>query len=168
MFLCFTLQGNAYQFTCLPNGIVEGPRIFTKLMKPVFAALRERGFTITSYINDSLICNSSLQGCLTVIKDTITLSQLGFSISEEKSVLVPTKWIEYSGNWIDMVAMTVLLPACRVDTIINSCQVLMFKSRTKIREVARVTALLVAATPAVKLGKLHYRKLEAAKIEALH
>lgn len=101
-FLCFTWQGNIYQFTCLPNGISEGPRIFTKLMKPVFAALREKGFTITSFIDDSLICNSSLPGCHTIIKDTIdTLRQLGFSINEDKSVLVPTKHIECLGNIID-------------------------------------------------------------------
>ena len=42
-FLCFTWQGKVYQFTCLPNGIPEGPRIFTKLLKPALAALRERG-----------------------------------------------------------------------------------------------------------------------------
>ncbi|MPC55489.1 hypothetical protein E2C01_049427 [Portunus trituberculatus] len=63
--------------------------------------------------------------------------------------------------------MTVLLPACRVDTIINSCQALMCKCKEKIWEVARVTGLLVAATPAVELERFHYRKLEAAKIAAL-
>ena len=167
-FLCFTWQGNIYQFTCLPNGISEGPRIFTKLLKPVFAALRERGFTITSFIDDTLICNSSLPGCLTVINATIdTLSKLGFCINEDKSVLVPTKRIEYLGNIIDTETMNVTLPARRVDTILNSCKALMCKSTVKIREVARVTGLLVAATPAVELGKLHYRNLELAKIAAL-
>ena len=39
-FLCFRWQGKIYQFTCLPNGVSEGPRLFTKLMKPVFATLR--------------------------------------------------------------------------------------------------------------------------------
>ncbi|MPC63705.1 hypothetical protein E2C01_057807 [Portunus trituberculatus] len=44
---------------------------------------------------------------------------------------------------------------------------LLRKSREKIREVARVIGLLVAAIPAVELGKLHYRQLEMAKITAL-
>lgn len=43
----------------------------------------------------------------------------------------------------------------------------MDKKQDKIREMARVRGLLVAATPAVDLGKLRYRKLEAAKIAAL-
>lgn len=62
-FLCFRWQGKIYQFTCLPNGVSEGPRLFTKLMKPVFATLRRRGYTITSYIGDTLITHSSLEGC---------------------------------------------------------------------------------------------------------
>ena len=167
-FLCFTWQGVIYQFTCMPNGIAEGPRLFTKLMKPVFAKLRERGFTITSYIDDSLICHSSRQGCLTAVKETIdTLTSLGFCIHEGKSVLVPTQRIEYLGNVIDTESMTVSLPVRRVDTIIQSCQALRSKTRERIREVARVTGLLVAATPAIELGRLHYRKLESAKIAAL-
>lgn len=167
--LCFTWQDAVYQFTCLPNGIAEGPRLFTKLMKPVFAHLRERGFTVTSYIDDSLICHHSRQGCFTAITETIAvLTRLGFFINEEKSVLTPTQRIEYLGNVIDSVSMTVSLPVRRMDTIFKSCQALFSKSWERIREVARVTGLLVAATPAVELGRLHFRKLEAAKITALH
>lgn len=86
-FLCFKWNNTVYQFTCLPNGISEGPRIFTKLMKPVFATLRERGYSITSFIDDTLICNSSRSGCLAAIRDTIDLLQkLGFCIKREIGV----------------------------------------------------------------------------------
>ena len=99
-------------------------------MKPVFAALRERGVTITSYIDDSLICNSSQQGCLAVIQDTLAaLTQLDLIINVEKSVLVPSRRIEYLGNIIDTEAMTVSLPERRVVTILTSCQALMSKCR---------------------------------------
>ena len=40
-FLCFKWEDNIYQFTCLPSGISEGPRIFTKLMKPVCCTERK-------------------------------------------------------------------------------------------------------------------------------
>lgn len=117
-----TWQGNAYQFTCLPNGIPEVSRILTKLMKPVFAAIRVRCFAITSFIDDTLIRSSFLPGCLTIIKDTIVaMRQLGFStrINEEKFVLVSTKWIEHLGNIIDTEAMNISLTARRVDTILT-------------------------------------------------
>ena len=167
-FLCFLWDDTVYRFTCLPNGISEGPRIFTKLMKPVFAALRERGYSITSFIDDTLICNASLSGCFACINDTIDLLQrLGFCINEGKSLLLPTRTLEYLGNVIDTNSMTVSLPERKVLKITQACQQLLGKSRDRIREVARVTGLLVAAIPAVEMGKLHYRQLEKEKIAAL-
>jgi hypothetical protein len=41
------------------------------------------------------------------------------------------------------------------------------KTRTSIREVARVIGLLVSRFSAVDYGKLFYRNLERAKVEAL-
>lgn len=167
-FLCFTWQGVIYQFTCLPNGISEGPRLFTKLMKPVFATLRQEGYTITSFIDDTLICSNSYSGCLQAIQATISLLQrLGFCINMEKSVLTPTQCIEYLGNVINTKFMTASLPERRLIKIRQGCAELLCKDVAPIREVARVIGLMVAAIPAVELGKLHYRKLEGGKIAAL-
>lgn len=167
-FFCFSWQGTIYQFNCLPNGVSEGPRIFTKLMKPVYSALRNKGYTITSYIDDSLICSSSRAGCQSCVQDTVTLlGKLGFCINKDKSVLVPTQCIEYLGNVIDTVTMTISLPVRRVLTLVQACEALMRQVVAQIRQVARVIGLLVAATSAVPLGKLHYRVLEKAKIAAL-
>ena len=71
------------------------------------------------------------------------------------------------GNIIDTDSMEISLPPRRTEPIVKGCRSLMAKSKDSIREVARVVGLLVAATPAVELGKLHYRKLESAKISAL-
>lgn len=167
-YLCFRWQGKIYQFTCLPNGISDGPRLFTKLMKPIFAKLREMGYIITSFIDDTLMCSSSWLGCKECIQGTMqVLRKLGFCINEDKSVLQPTKRIEYLGNIINSETMTVTLPERRIISLVNSCKQLMNKKKDKIREVARVIGILVAAIPAVEMGKLHYRKLERAKIAAL-
>ena len=74
-FLCFKWKDTVYQFTCLPNGTAEGPRLFTKLLKPMFAMLRERGHSITSFIDNTLICHGSGSGCLASINDRIDLFQ---------------------------------------------------------------------------------------------
>lgn len=167
-YLSFKWAGKIYQFTCLANGVSEGPRLFTKLMKPVFSFLRLKGYTITSFIDDTLMCSKSVEGCVACLKDTVEILQnVGFCINVDKSVLVPTTRIEYLGNIIDSEAMTVTLPARRVEKIVNSCSSLASRNKAKIREVARVVGLLVAAIPAVELGKLHYRILERAKIVAL-
>ena len=54
-YLCFRWLDKIYQFTCLPNGFSDGPRLFTKLLKPVFSTLRHKGHNITSYIDDTLM-----------------------------------------------------------------------------------------------------------------
>ena len=64
-YLCFWWSANIYQFTCLPHGVSEGPKIFTKLMKPVFSKLRKMSHTITSYLDDMLMCSSSQSACYT-------------------------------------------------------------------------------------------------------
>ena len=43
-----------YQYTCIPNGYRDGPRLFTKLLKPVCAKLRAEGHISTGFIDDSL------------------------------------------------------------------------------------------------------------------
>ena len=42
-FLEFQLQGILCQFTCLAQGVSSAPRLFTKLLKPVFSHLRRKG-----------------------------------------------------------------------------------------------------------------------------
>ena len=114
------------------------------------------------------MCSKSPEDCVTCLKVTVEILQnVGFCINVEKSVLVPTKHIEYLGNIIDSEAMTVTLPARRVEKTVKNCSSLASRNTAKIREVARVVGLLVAAFLAVEFGKLHYRILERAKIVAL-
>ena len=44
-FLMFEWQGSYFQFTCLPNRLSRAPRIFTTILKPVYAHLRVLGHT---------------------------------------------------------------------------------------------------------------------------
>ena len=43
-----------FQFTCLPTGLACAPRLFTKLLKPVYTHIRSMGHTCMSHIDDSL------------------------------------------------------------------------------------------------------------------
>lgn len=79
-----------------------------KLMKPVFAMLRGLGYTITSFIDDTLLCNPSQAGSLACINDTIALLQkLGVCVNRQMSVLIPTKCFDYLGNIINTDSLTV-------------------------------------------------------------
>ena len=41
-YLKFSWKGELFQFTCLPNGLASAPRLFTKLLKPVYSTLRQK------------------------------------------------------------------------------------------------------------------------------
>ena len=62
-FLMFQWKGTYYQFTCLPNGLSSAPRIFTKILKPVYARLRSIGHICMGHIDDSLLIGQSFALC---------------------------------------------------------------------------------------------------------
>ena len=90
-FLCFLWKGKLYSYTCVPYGISCAPRLFTKLMKPVYATLCQLGHTNSGYIDDSLLVAEEFGSCENNVLDTVDLmSNLGFLIHETKLVLIPT------------------------------------------------------------------------------
>ncbi|CAG2205296.1 unnamed protein product [Mytilus edulis] len=62
-FLRFYWNGKLFQYTCLPNGISSAPRIFTKLLKPVYSSLRVLGHVNVGYIDDSLLLGETIEEC---------------------------------------------------------------------------------------------------------
>ena len=53
-YLTFLWNGKLYQFHCMPNGYRDSMRLFEKLLKPVFPALRGQGHLSIIYVDDSI------------------------------------------------------------------------------------------------------------------
>ena len=51
-FLHFVWKNFLLEFCCLPFSLATAPRVFTKLMKPVVGALRQRGIQLISFSHD--------------------------------------------------------------------------------------------------------------------
>ena len=49
-YLKFCVDGNYYKFLVLPMGYRDAPRIFCKILKPVLAHLRKKGFLSSLYV----------------------------------------------------------------------------------------------------------------------
>ena len=49
-YLEFIFNGTLYQYTCMANGLSRAPRVFTKLLKPVFAMLHNLGYLSLGYM----------------------------------------------------------------------------------------------------------------------
>ena len=107
-YLRFCWKGKLFQFTCLPNGLACAPRLFTKILKSVYATLRQKGHLNVGYIDDSYLQGENIVDCQANIRDTCDLfSRLGFILHPVKSVLQPVQVLIFRGFVLDSVNMTV-------------------------------------------------------------
>ena len=167
-YLRFLWSSRRFEFTCLPFGYSLAPRVFTKIFKPIMAYFRFLGFRVFIFIDDILLVASSAQECLdqlSIIKQT--LQGLGFIVNVDKSQLTPVTEIHYLGFIINSIIMKLQLPEGKLEKIVSACTQLLAKERPSVRDVARVSGLLVSALPAVRYLQLHYRSLELCKTQAL-
>ena len=138
-FLKFAFKGQYYCFTCMPNGLSPAPRIFTKLLKPVFSSLRKLGYMSTVYIDDSLLIGASREECEANVMATVgTLREMGFTIHPIKSVFKPTQIIQYIGFTLNSNNVTVTLPNDKMQRIRQSCRDPLTSSHHTIKQVASV------------------------------
>ena len=167
-YLRFVLNGEVFEYTCLPNGLASAPRLFTKLLKPVLSTLRAKGFNVVGYIDDIFIQGDTFEDCEKAVKVTVdTFTELGFLVHTVKSELTPTKEIRYLGFILNSAEMIVSpSPEKKAKTKDKSRQLLRPGSVT-IRALAEVIGILIANFPGTEFGPLHYRSLERDKIRAL-
>ena len=168
-FLRFRWRGILYEYTALPFGLSAAPRTFTKVLKPVLAALRVAGTRLVAYLDDFLILGGTKEEAEAAFQRTKNLLQsLGFVINLEKSQSQATQRIEFLGFVIDSKEMVFRLPQKRVKQIKNECKKILQKDQVTVRELARVVGVLATSHLAVLPAPLHYRALQAQKNEGLH
>ena len=86
----FQSAGQLYKFICLPSGLTLAPRLFTKTLKPIFAALHKEGHEIMGYLDDLILLGATLEECKLTFLRTVSLFQnIGFWAHPEKWCLIP-------------------------------------------------------------------------------
>ncbi len=167
-YLRFQWNQNTFQFTVFPQGLSTVPRAFTKIMKPPFAFLREKGFTLLGYIDDTILIESSANQLNVATQAALDLfTNLGLTINYKKSVLHPSTSIEYLGFILDSVSMTVRLADRKKVKIRTLATKILLKPTLVIQELAEFIGNLVAATIGVYRAPLYYKSLECSKNLAL-
>ena len=160
-YLQFIVEGITYQFRGMPNGLSEAPRYFTKLLKPILAVLGRLGLKYVSYIDDMLIiCASKHELILQVATVLKLFMYLGFIINDDKSIVVPTKRIEFLGFTIDSTQMMIFVPATKLIKIKQQCTIMITAKIVSRRQLASLIGMMVAASKAIILAPLHYRGLQ--------
>lgn len=167
-FLRFQWRGKIYQFKCLPFGLAQAPRDFTKLMKAPMGFLRRIGIRLVIYLDDIIVMNKNRDQLLRQGKTVATLLEaLGFVINQEKSVTTPTQSIQFLGIQVDSKAMTLSLTTDRMNAIKQTCNSLLASKTSTVRDLAKIIGTLTATMQAILTAPLHYRRLQMLKTKAL-
>jgi hypothetical protein len=112
-YLRFEFEGKLYQYTCMPNGYMDAPRIFTRLLSvPLYKIRRELLATIAGYIDDTIgVEIGNKEAMAHIPKEAANrLQQFGFTINWEKSQLGLTQKIVVLGLELDLMEMTIAIP----------------------------------------------------------
>ena len=167
-FLRFRWGDTLFQFSVLPNGLACAPRMFTKILRPVFTELREQGAECFHYIDDSFVIADSMDRCLnTLLKLGELLRKLGFVIHPKKSVMVPTKRLLFLGYLLDSQEFRVFLTKEKEEKLVRAALDVLDKPNPKIREVAGLLGLMTAFSQAFRYAEGHSKALEMNKIAGL-
>ena len=167
-FLRFRWEGSLFQFNSLPFGLASGPRLYTKLLKPVVSFLRRLGFRLVIYLDDLILMNQHAE---TLIMERNTclwlLTHLGMLINWEKSILEPCQNLDYLGFVVDSLRLTLSLPPEKVAKIKKACQNLLKKDTVVVRDLAKLIGQMTASLLAVLPAPLHYRHLQMLRTKGL-
>ena len=135
-YLKFQYQGVIYKFNVLPNVLSSAPRLFTKILKVPLSFVRQNtGLDILGYLDGTLLPTRTTlteitTGCTVAIE---TFTEFGFAISRDKSVLMPTKRIEFLGFVLDSKEMYVSIGLCKAIKIKELLMQMLQKQSCSIR-----------------------------------
>ena len=141
---------------------------FTKLLKPVYATLRQSGHLSSSYIDDSNLQGDDFNDSVTSVITTLKLfHSLGLVIHPLKSVPVPSLRITYLGFALDSIEMKIYLTQDKAQNRNDACDKILACSNPSIREVSSLVGPMTASFPAVMHDPLHFRLIDMDKTGAL-
>ena len=160
-FLRFSWRNQLFQFAALPFGLTSAPRVFTKVLKPVIASMRQRGIRCLIYIDDLIIVASSKMECNEQAVFAVQLlTDLGFNVNMEKSNLMPKTRVEFLGFVLDSIRMELFLPEKKKENILQRIRNLLMSRQILVRQVSSMVGLMQSAKWAVMPAVIYYRFLQ--------
>ena len=114
----FLFENQIMEYTSLPMGLTDSPRIFTRVTKFIQSFLRKQGILVVMYIDDILVIASSFSECERCVNIVLgLLRKLGFLLNEKKCSLVPSQNFVYLGFVWNTVAWKVSLKPKREEKV---------------------------------------------------
>ena len=150
-----------YMFQCLPFSLSAVPRVFTKLLKPVVDFLRQNGCHLIIYLDDMLMLHQDRAQLQQMTQLTCQLFEsLGLIVNQKKSILIPTRELEFLGFHLCSLTMRLSIPSEKLRKIQQDVKHTLGKESVSVREIARFMGKTTATVRAIPLAPLHYRALQ--------
>ena len=125
-YLKFMWKHQPYQFRALPFGLATAPRVFSKIMKPLVAQMREKAMRLLQYLDDILVMADSprmLKSHLQLVMSN--LQEMGFVLNEKKCQTEPSQTIECLGFLVDSRSLMFFLPQEKILKVKKECRRMM-------------------------------------------
>ena len=162
-FLQFRWKEHLWNYTCLPFGLADAPRAFTKVLAPVVKLLRGHGVILLVYLDDWLIIGASPVEAANAAEAVVALLELlGFRVNRKKSILSPRQALPFLGMDVDATWMTLSLPSDKLQKLRHECRRLHRRGWAKEAELRSILGKMEAASPAIRAARLHVRACSTA------
>eukprot|EP00170_Pyropia_yezoensis_P008373 contig_34991_g8401 len=141
MFFRFIVGGVVYEPRVLPFCMKLSPWAWTKVMRPVVAALRLKGYIVMAYVDDFAATGcgarpSSAASATAGRSAILTLfHKLGIHVHPTKGVACGTQRLPLLGLQVDTRRRLLLLPRERLDKVIGQAKMLLSAASARSRKV---------------------------------
>ena len=157
----FVVAGTVYQFRVHPFGLSTAPREFTKTLAPVVHLLRSRGIQVHAYLDDWIIRASTKELSLIHTQQVLQLLQsLGWTINWDKSMLQPTRILDFLGLHFNLEQALISPPDSFLPTLTEVLSRLSPSTVMSARKVSSIISRLSHFAPFITHGRLHLRFLQ--------
>ena len=166
----FVVAGTVYEPRVLPFGMRLSPWAWTKVMRPVVAALRLRGFSVMAYVDDFAATgcgarpSSAASATAGRLSAVALFESLGVHIHPDKGVVRGTTRLPLLGFLVDTRRRLLLLPRDRLAKVVSMAKALLSSANANCRGVSakllmRFTGTAVSCALAVPSARFFLRRL---------
>jgi len=140
-FFRFVVAGVVYKPRVLPFGMKLSPWVWTKVMRPVVAALRLQGYRVSAYVDEFASKGrgphpSTAAAATAGRRDILELfRRLGLLVHPTKGEAFGTTRLPLLGFLIDTTRQVVVLPAARLTKLVTAATVLLSEATRRSRRV---------------------------------
>ncbi|KAI5630960.1 reverse transcriptase (RNA-dependent DNA polymerase) domain-containing protein [Phthorimaea operculella] len=168
-FLSLAFGGNVFEMTCLPFGLASAPYAFAKVTNWLAHWFRQVvGVRIVVYLDDFLLMHQNPE----VLKEQVVvviqkLKELGWCVNQKKSLVEPSRCLEYLGIIWNIQANRKMLSDSKVQKTRLMTLSFLRRKQWSWLDAKIILGKLNFASFVVPLGRLHCRRLqiEANKLE---